>query len=67
MILKISTNSKNFYLLKASKVNKPLHSFEALPMPKNDDLSLSTYKELTGNRGQLLKSSILDWKNRKTL
>lgn len=67
LILKISTNSKNFYLLKASKVNKPLHSFEALPMPKNDDLSLSTYKELTGNRGQLLKSSILDWKNRKTL
>ena len=67
LILKISTNSKNFYLLKASKVNKTLHSFEALPMPKNDDLSLSTYKELTGNRGQLLKSSILDWKNRKTL
>lgn len=64
LLLQVSIKSKEFYLIEASKVDRPLHTFEAIPMPTvRPDVS-HLKEELEGNRLQLLKTSILDWKNR---
>ncbi len=67
LILNVSVNSKEFYLIEASKANRPLNSFDSIPCPKKIAFPEATQKELRGNRIHLLKTSILDWKNRRTL
>ncbi|MGB0347411.1 MAG: hypothetical protein ACPGGA_07990, partial [Balneolaceae bacterium] len=67
LLLEVSVNSKEFYLIKASQVNQPLNMFEAFKTPKTQFVSNETIKELNGERVQLLKTSILDWKNRRRL
>lgn len=67
LLLEVSVNSKEFYLIKASQVNQSLNMFEAFKTPKPQFVSNETIKELNGERVQLLKTSILDWKNRRRL
>ena len=64
LLLNISVNSREYYLIEASRVNKPLNSFESIQSPILLRQSKKTLEDLTGNRLQLLKTSILDWKNR---
>jgi hypothetical protein len=67
LYLNFSVNFDEYYLIKTSKVNEPLNHFEPLPTTRQLELSQTTINELEGNRLQLLKTSILDWKNRKKL
>lgn len=65
--LRISMDCSKYHLLEASKTDKPLDSFETFLIPPFKEFSVQTIKELKGNRFQLLKTSILDWRNRKGL
>lgn len=63
-LLSVSINFDDFFLLRATEMNKPLASFNSIPNPKQHYLSKESIEELNGNRIKLLKTSIFDWKNR---
>jgi len=64
LFLNISTKPSEFHILEASKANSPLNSFDSIKTPPIKYLSSNTIKELNGNKFKLLKTSIMDWKNR---
>ncbi len=67
LLLNVSLNSNEYYLIEASQINKPLTSFEVQETTTVRKQSDYEKKELSANKFQLLKTSILDWKNRRNL
>jgi hypothetical protein len=67
LLVSISVNRNSHHILKAKKTNEPLTAQTRFEIQETEDRSPEEYAELTEKPLQLIKTSILDWKNRKRL
>lgn len=64
VFIQISNSHTSFELVQATEDNEVKSSGEFKYHKTSEKLSTSEFKELKGNRLQLIKTSLLDWKNR---
>ena len=67
LFVKISFEQDAFYLLQAKETNAPLKNEDKIHSTPPPTLSAGELDELKSNPLQLLKTSLLDWRNRKRL
>lgn len=67
IFVKIAFSSKSYRLMPTSKTSKPLDSVKEYEWVDPDFPSPKTQSELQRGKMQLIKTSLLDWRNRKTL
>ncbi len=67
MFIQIAFKSNKYRLMPASKTNKPLHSVSEFDWIDPTFPSSDEQQELQKGRLNLIKTSLLDWRNRKSL
>ncbi|MCG8374153.1 MAG: polysaccharide deacetylase family protein [Balneolales bacterium] len=67
MFVQLSLEHDTYYLLKAEKADQPLDSFTKITPVIAQELNVEQKEELTTHPLALMKTSFLDWKNRKRL
>ncbi|MBO6793289.1 MAG: polysaccharide deacetylase family protein [Balneolaceae bacterium] len=67
LFIQIAFNSEKYRLMPASKTNKPLHSVSEFDWINPDFPSNDEQQELQKGRLNLIKTSLFDWRNRKSL